>query len=323
VCRTCRIALHDGVEYQWCPRCNGEVDWVDHRYHVWSCEPCDLVVNKRARVDACPHCSGPLAHLSAPVEPAEVSTRGRGSMSTAMRNVGIALIVLQAVFAVLDPDGFPYLAPVLLFAQLAGLVTVAVVLSASRELRALATDRATRIVHGIEHATMNVLEERGVPCFAGQTTTGMFVIEIRHDGRHYETLETTVRDAATDAISRIRFGDRKLAYDTRCGTSLLVAYALLAFAIVAAGIAALAAGMAAGHAYVITVAAAALGWLARQRAGLAAQRWLTVSTDFSSALVTRVDKRISADGDTLTAIVMIDVIPRAVDEVDAVAPVPM
>jgi hypothetical protein len=321
VCRACRISLHDGVDYTWCPRCSGEVDWVDPRYHVWLCPPCDLIVNQRAMADkACPNCSGVLAHLSGPLPSSEIPG-SRARIALAQR-AGIALLVVQAVFALLDPDGFPYLGPLLVFAQLGGVVAIAALLAGSRELRSLVGYHGTRIIHGIEHATANVLEERGLEVENGQTTDGMFVLDIQHDGRQYEQLESTVGDAAADAISRLRFGDRKLAYDAGCSTSRLLALALLAFAIIAAGVVALVLGMPAGLAYALTIGAALVVWAIRQHAGIAAQRWLTVSTDFTSAIVTRVDKRISADGRTLTAIVMIDVIPRAID-IDAIAPVPL
>ena len=29
-CRTCQLVLHDGVDYTWCPKCNGTVDWIEH-----------------------------------------------------------------------------------------------------------------------------------------------------------------------------------------------------------------------------------------------------------------------------------------------------
>src|SRR6185295_10696256 len=137
---------------------------------------------------------------------------------------------------------------------------LSILLLSSRELAALASDRSARIIHGIEHATANVLEERGLPVLGGQTTHGMFTIDIAHDGKHYEGLETTVGEAATDAISRLRFGERHLAYDRRCGTSRMVGWALLAFAIVAAGIAGMALDVPIGTTFAFTVGA---GLLAR------------------------------------------------------------
>ncbi len=305
----------DGVEYAWCPRCNATVDWIDGRFDVSVCDACDLVVNKLQSSHECPNCHEPLVHVSPPLD------RWRGTRAPAAspsllgmaRRAGIALLVLQTVFALFDPHGFPYLGPLLVFSQLGAVVTLAWLALSSRELRALASDHGTRIVHGLEHATANVLEERGFPLLGGQTRRGRFALEIVHDGKHYEFLEDSVALAAKDAISRLRFGEDRLAFDPRCGTSLLVAIALLALSIAGSGAAALFLGMATGTAFALTVIA---GWLARlvaRRAGLAVQRWLTVSTAFASAVVTRIDTAVSADGRTITAAVTVDVIPAAVD----------
>src|SRR5258706_16481415 len=117
-----------------------------------------------------------------------------------------AVLLRQAVFALPDPAGFPYLRALLVLVQMIGVVWLSIRMLSSRELAALASDHSARIIHGIEHATANVLEERGLPLIRGQTTHGMFTLDIVHDGKHYEGLETTVGEAATDAISRMRFG---------------------------------------------------------------------------------------------------------------------
>lgn len=323
-CRVCRITLCDGVDYTWCPRCNSEVDWIDGRYRVLACDACDLLVNKRlVEHDACPNCSAPLTAISGPLrtdEPAPVRP-----MWTATKRTGLALVAVQAFLAILDPGAFPYLGPLLVFAQLTAFLVVGWLIVNSGELRALSTYHATRVIHGLEHATANVLEERGLKIRSGLTSHGMFTLDLEHDGTSYEHLETTVREAATDAISRIRFGETTLAYDVRCGTSLLVGIALLSLAIVGVGIAALVLGAPSGYTFAGTVAAMFLARALTKPAGLAAQRWLTVSTAFASAVVTHVEKRVSSDGDTLTAIVMIDVIPkpRVADDVDAVPSIPM
>lgn len=324
-CRLCRIVLHDGVDYTWCPRCGGEVDWIDGRYRVLTCVPCDLLVNKRiVDHDTCPNCASPLLSISGPLPQEPPAAAERSPLWATTRRLGLALLVVQAIFALLDPDAFPYLGPLLVFAQLAAFLVVGWLLASSSELRALSGYHATRVIHGLEHATAKVLEERGITIWSGLTHHGMFTLDLPHDGRTYEDLETTVRDAATDAISRIRFGERTLAYDRRCGTSLLVGYALLAIAVVGAGLGALIAGTPVGITFALTVGAAFLSRAIARRTGLAAQRWLTVSTDFSSAVVTHVEKRVSSDGNTLTAIVMIDVIPKLREtDVDAVAPIPL
>jgi hypothetical protein len=323
----CRIVLHDGVDYTWCPRCRNEVDWIDGRYRVLACGRCDLLVNKRfVEHDACPNCTEPLTSISGPLGADEqLSGRTDSPLWVATRRTGLALIIVQAVLALLDPDGFPYLGPLLVFAQLGAFLIVVGALVVSPELRAISTYQATRVIHGIEHAAINVLVERGLTIYSGLTHHGMFTINLPNNGTSYENLEATVRDATTDAISRIRFGEHTLAYPQRCGTSVLVGIALLAVAIVGAGVATVIAGTPSGLTFAVTVGAAFLARALSGRAGLAAQRWFTVSTDFSSAVVTHVEKRVSSDGDTLTAVVMIDVIPKPSrsDDVDVVAPVPL
>lgn len=320
-CRVCRISLHDGVDYTWCPRCGHEVDWIDGRFAVSTCPPCDLLFNKRQPDPACPNCARSLLAISEPL-PADEQPSGKRPLWHATRLIGIAMVLVQTLFALLEPDRYPYLGPLLVFAQLIAVVIVGWMLTSSNELRDIAGYHQTRVIHGLEHATAKVLEERGVGVASGLTTHGMFTLDVIHDGTAYENFEATVRDAATDAISRIRFGEHDLAYDRRCGSSLLVGIALMAVAIIGIGLSGLILGWPVGYTYAFTVLA---GFGARglsRPAGIAAQRYLTVSTDFASAIVTRVDKRVSSDGSTLTAIVMIDVIPRLRD-VDAVAPVPM
>ncbi len=325
-CRVCRIVLRDGVDYTWCPRCNSEVDWIDGRYRVLTCEPCDLLINKRlVGNEPCPNCSGPLTPISGPLKPDAPPERVHSPLWRMARFTGLALLVVQAVLGILDPDGFPYLAWILVLMQFGALIIVGGMLIVSRELQAIATYHATRVIHGLEHATMSVLVERGFTIIRGQTSHGMFTIDLEHDGTSYEHLETSVRDAATDAITRIRFGETRLAYHRQCGTSLLVGVGLLALAIVGAGVAAIILDVPSGLTFAFTVAAMFAARALSVPAGLAAQRWFTVSTSFTSAVVTHVEKRVSSSGGTLTAIVMIDVIPkpRASDDVDAVAPVPL
>ena len=59
--------------------------------------------------------------------------------------------------------------------------TIAAMVAGSTELRAIATYHTTRVIHGLEHATLTVLEERGVHVRGGQTSHGMFALELDHD----------------------------------------------------------------------------------------------------------------------------------------------
>ncbi|HEU0029052.1 MAG TPA: DUF6391 domain-containing protein [Kofleriaceae bacterium] len=307
-CVACQIALHDGVEYAWCPRCGGAVDWIDGRSHVWICTPCDRVVAGAAVAAPCTSCARALTHVSGPV----VVDAGRGtSIESALRTMFAIVIGLQTVFAVLDPDGFPYLARVLWALQLVALGYLVVIAVSSRELRALASDRTARVIHGLEHATANVLAERGIPVRGGLTGHGMFALELAHDPRTFEALETTIRLATEDAISRIRFGERRLALHDRCGTSVIVAMLLVALAVFGVGVVGLVLGVPVGLRFAFTVLTAGGAYALARPIGRLAQRGLTVSTEFSSAVVLDVVKEISATGDQVRIAVTLDVIPRA------------
>ena len=54
--------------------------------------------------------------------------------------------------------------------------------SSFRELRDLARDRTTRIIHGLEHATIRILLDEGSIVYGGLTHTGFFEIDL-HTGR--------------------------------------------------------------------------------------------------------------------------------------------
>src|SRR5262245_18206697 len=133
------------------------------------------------------------------------------SVGVVIRRLLAAFLILQAMFALLTPEAFPYLATWLLVAPLAGLPWVAVVVIVSPDLRALARNRRTRLLHGLEHATINLMLERGFPVRSGCTHDGEFTIEIEHDGRSWDRL-LEIRDLARDAIIRIVRGERDLAY---------------------------------------------------------------------------------------------------------------
>ena len=168
--------------------------------------------------------------------------------------------------------------------------------SSFRELRDLARDRTTRIIHGLEHATIRILLDEGSIVYGGLTHTGFFEIHLHREGKE-EHQAATVRAAVKAAVRRIRAGERGLAYHPQCGTSLLVAVTVLALMALSSAAIGLFVDLrpqtllAVGGAYVgvLLVGVRPLGWLA--------QRFLTVSTSFRSARVLRVVRSIERDGD--------------------------
>ena len=318
--------LADGVDYTWCPRCTGKVDWLDGRFPSWTCDPCDLLVNTRiVPREECPNCSRPLVFISHPVDPDQVPVTG--SLRGAGWAIFIVFLVVQALLALLDPPAFPYLAGALGLLWIGALVVFSRRLLISPEFRALVAYHPTRVVHAIEHATASVLGERGFSVARGQTRHGMFTLELEGAGEHYDAvgpinrLDSIITEATADAISRLRFGERELARDPGCVTSRDLAILLLALAIAGGGVLAIELGLAIPIAFAANAAATVVAQYLVAPMSRVAQRLIS-ATRFASATVTRVDTRASADGSTLTAIVMIDVVPRS-SEVDVVAPVPM
>lgn len=305
-CTRCLLVYRDGVDYEACLRCDAPVDWIDDRVPVWVCRRCEVLASGDGD-RACTSCDAPMILLAGPV-----ATRAPAQPPSVPRMAGyafVAFLVVQTLFALFDPGAFPYLAPILLVAQLLGLAVIAGIVVFSRDVRGL-LDQRTRILHGLEHATIAVLEERGIAVRSGMTYAGEFHLSLGHDGRIWQR-SAEIRIAARDAIVRVMSGEHALAYTPHCGTSYLVAICLYAVAVVAAGLIAAAFGAPVGIMWTVTVAAALAARALARRTGMAAQRWLTVSTDIASARVTDMDCRPSSDGDRLLVVVAVEVTPRA------------
>jgi hypothetical protein len=216
---------------------------------------------------------------------------------------------VHALFALIAPDAFPYLAVWLLVAQIGALVFVALAIAASPALRALARDKRTRILHGLEHATINLMLDKGFPVHSGCTYDGEFVLWISHDGRCWKRI-FEIRDLAQDAIIRIMRGERALAYSPLCGTSWLVGYYLLALAIVGCGIGARILDVPTGITFACTVAAALATLAIKRPLGLWVQRHVTVSTDLLVGKLKDIQPSVSPDGNTMIVRIAIDVTPK-------------
>ncbi|MBX5444880.1 DUF6391 domain-containing protein [Sphaerobacter sp.] len=107
---------------------------------------------------------------------------------------------------------------------LASLVTL---VTAPGQLWRLLRDRTLRRNHALEHATVNVIEERyGRSHLAGLAKPEGFVIQ----GGAPPAL---VADAAQEALARLQAGERRLAIHPRCGTTLVAAQLVMALAFLA------------------------------------------------------------------------------------------
>lgn len=219
-----------------------------------------------------------------------------------------AFLIMQAVFALADPHDFPYLAPLMVLVQIGAFVVVSRIVIATPALRAFARDKRVRVIHGLEHATIRILEERGIDVDGGVTLHGRFAIYLGN-GRNYER-DDEVRDAALAAIQRVAAGEHALAYSPACGTSVMVAQLLLALAIVGAGITAALVGVPTGITFAASVGAAIVARVTSRSLGLLAQRLWTVSTALASAKIVAVTKQVSSDGDWVEFTVRLDVVVR-------------
>lgn len=95
------------------------------------------------------------------------------------------------------------------------------------QLARLFRDRTLRRNHALEHATVNVLEERYGPSrLGGLAQHEGFLI---HGGANPEF----VLDAAREGRRRLRAGERDLAIHSRCGTTLVAANLVSALTFVA------------------------------------------------------------------------------------------
>lgn len=220
-----------------------------------------------------------------------------------------ALLAVQIVLAVLDPWGFPYLRGVTIVIQLVALRSLVKLVFAPAWFIEIARDRRTRIVHGLEHATIAILRASGVVVSEGLSVARGFTIQLPHENGAYERLGE-VEAAARGAIERIAAGESRLAYSTKCGTSWLVADAVISLAIVGLGIAALVHGIPPGITFAATVVTIVLAQRAAVPLGLLAQRAWTVSTAFTAARVLSVTRTVAADGKHVGYDVAVEVVPR-------------
>jgi hypothetical protein len=102
------------------------------------------------------------------------------------------------------------------------IASLATLVTAPRQLWSLLRNRTLRRNHALEHATINVIEERlGQSRLAGLAHDDGF--EIRGGAP-----PDLVASAAEEALRRLRQGERRLAIHPRCGTTLVAAQLVMA-----------------------------------------------------------------------------------------------
>ncbi len=108
------------------------------------------------------------------------------------------------------------------------LASLATLITAPAQFRTLLRDRRLRRNHALEHATINVIEERlGRTRLAGLADADGFTIQ----GGAPPDL---VASAAEEGLRRLQAGERRLAIHPRCGTSLIAAQLVMAFVFIVA-----------------------------------------------------------------------------------------
>jgi len=135
--------------------------------------------------------------------------------------VGIlGLLFLAAVIFVL---GNLVLVPLWLAAT-----SLAGALNSPGRFLSIAGNRRLRQNHAVEHATLNVMEEKlgRPPRVTGQARPDGFVIRGYADPQ-------VVRAAAEEGLARLRRGERRLAVHDRCGTSIAAANLVSSLALLA------------------------------------------------------------------------------------------
>lgn len=193
------------------------------------------------------------------------------------------LLDIAFVQALVFPETCSYLRWVMLGAYVLLSVLLARRLLRDRWVFRLVRDTRTRIAHGLEHATLTLLVARDLPVHEGFTHGHDRFVAVLEAGHEYAL--PLVRVSARRAISRIRSGQRVLAYHRGCGTSQLVFATTLWFVLFASALLTVTFGASVQICFALWVIAIRLWAAAVEPLGLVAQRLFTVSTDFAAASV--------------------------------------
>jgi hypothetical protein len=200
-----------------------------------------------------------------------------------LRALPIVLVDVQVVLALLYPTTFFYVPWLLRALYLIVSYRMLSQLWIERWVFQIVRLHQLRVLHGLEHATITVLEEHGVSVAYGHTR-GLNHFRVVLDAGNAHRLPD-VRVAAKAAIRRVMAGERSLVYSPRCGTSAVFSIATLWLVTLSSGLIALALGAGMNVALALFVIFVNLWGALECQLGLVAQRLLTVSPDFTSARV--------------------------------------
>ncbi len=195
------------------------------------------------------------------------------------------VILLLLILMLLAPGVFAALIVPILFLLGLFLMTqlfvhsMASLVLVPRSLIQIATNRVVKRNHALEHATVNVLEER----FGKSRVAGYAV----RDG--YKLIAPQpippeiVMQAAQEGLERLQRGERNLAIHTRCGTSLLVSNFLFSLLFILL--------LVASHRFnmMTILMAILLAFILGRPLGFMVQKYLTTSTDVKNIYISDID----------------------------------
>lgn len=169
---------------------------------------------------------------------------------------------------------------VLLLAQLL-FHSVAMVVLVPRSLLWAAVNKRVRQNHALEHATVNVIEEK-----IGRTNLSGYAVK---DGfKLYGTVELSpefIFQAAQLGLARLKSGEHSLVVHQRCGTSLLMTNFMFALLIIATFV-----GMKFFNIFYFIAALIAINLLAKPL-GRFTQKYITTSADVRNITITELEVR--------------------------------
>jgi hypothetical protein len=183
--------------------------------------------------------------------------------------VALLLVLFIAFFVVV----FLFLLPILFSLQAVGSLFVY-----PRQLKAVFGNRILRRNHALEHGTIAVMMERepGRKLNGFSTDDGFFVQGVRSLAE--------VESAAREAISRLQNGEKGLAVNRNCGTTIVAANLLAAiFFLVALGLGILYLGS--NYLYLLILGSVVLAFVLRVPLSLLLQRFVTTDADLKNAEV--------------------------------------
>jgi hypothetical protein len=287
------------------------VDWVDRTTDVWACPRCDAFIDGATDEPFCTRCRRGMHRILDPADQHTLYTRPTAPSRTVelvfkalVYGVGGLLLFGFLVFLLsmaMDVHWrdfvLSHMTFVLLFPLIPALAIVHGLWEARRELVALFRSRKTRVVHGLEHATIAMLEEDGVTVRSGLSDHWGFRVDLEVDESRVD--EAALRGAAEEAIRRVVAGDDGLTITRLCGTSLLVGVLLASLTFLAFLVVGLVGALQLPMILLLAGLGLGLVMVGRHPLGLLAQRYLTVSTDFQTASVGAIE-RIGSGGRSLS-----------------------